>query len=1041
MLSKFSIVLTILLQISLVYKAFPQKVDLTKLKGMSIRNIGPSGMSGRVTAIDVDKVNHKIYVGTASGGLWLSDNGGISWKPIFDEQPTLSIGCVKVNPKNPLEIWVGTGEGNPRNSHNAGYGIFKSMDGGKTWNNMGLQQTRLIHRVLIDFDHPNTVYVGALGSAWGPSKEKGVFKTMDGGKTWNKILYVNDSTGVGEMVMDPQNPSKLIVNMWQFYRLPWEMKSGGKGSGIYITYDGGDHWKKISSKEGIPEGDIGRCGLAIAASNPEIVYALIEAKENALFKSMDGGEHWQKVIEDRGFNGRPFYFYEIYVDPQNPNTIYSLHTYLVKSIDGGKTYKSIADYGNAVHPDHHAFWIDPENPKYILEGNDGGLNVSYDGGDSWQFILNLPVGQFYHLNVDNEFPYHIYGGMQDNGSWVGPGFTLSAGGIRVSDWQEVYFGDGFDVAPVVSNMRYGYAMSQGGELGKYDLNTGRVEFIKPVHPDSIKLRFNWNAGMSTDPHHPDGLYYGSQFLHYSPNQGVDWKILSPDLTTNDTLRQPKESGGLTPDVTGAENNTTIISIAPSPVNKDVIWVGTDDGNLQLTTDGGKSWKNLIDNIKSAPKGAWIPQIEVSTTNAAQAFVVINNYRRNDYKPYLFLTGDYGKSWTNLVANSDVKGFVNAIVQDKIEPNLLFLGADDGLYISFDFGKNWNHWLNNFPQVQIQDMKIQSTFNDLVIASFGRSFWVLDDITPLRKIAQTNSKILEKEFTLLSSPDAYDVNYKSFAGTRFYAQADFNGANKNVGAHFLLRTNKPAAKSDSASNNKATISIYDASHKLVRDFKQELKDTGLQMVYWGLETNGLPLPSKADAKPDDNKPGGVKVLPGQYMVHVLWNGFSDSSYFHVKPDPRSEIDGSSIIKQNNLIQDIRIHCDSLATSYSKIKDVKKSIDLIEKLSSSYPDTIKKKITKLNEEQRKLIKDLEIELFGAEAKKGYERDPDDIMTNVYTCFNYIGTSGNELGSNVAIQCNKTLKSIRIFQLKMDGYLKNNFVSFRKEIEAFKLSPFKE
>ncbi len=1027
-----------------------QKLDLYKLKGMSVRNIGPAGMSGRVTAIDVDTKNNIIYIGTASGGVWKSENSGVSWKPIFDDQNTQSIGAVKINPINPLEIWVGSGEGNPRNSHNSGVGIFKTVDGGKTWKNMGLQNSKLIHRVLIDYNNPNTVYAGVMGSAWGPSTEKGVYKTTDGGKTWNKILYINDSTGVGEMIMDPQNPKKLIVNMWQFWRKPWQMKSGGPHSGLHITYDGGETWKKLSSKEGLPEGSIGKCGLAIAASNPKIVYALIEAKDNALYKSHDGGESWSKVADDKGFNGRPFYFYEIYVDPKNENTIYSLHTYVHKSIDGGKTFRSIADYGNAVHPDHHAFWIDPENPNYLIDGNDGGLNFSHDAGNSWQFALNLPIGQFYHLNIDDDFPYKVYGGMQDNGSWVGPGFTLSNGGIRNSDWQEVYFGDGFDVAALPADSRYGFAMSQGGDLGKYDLVTGKVDYIKPVHPEGIELRYNWNAALAIDPHNSRGVYYGSQFLHYSSNEGVDWKIISPDLTTNDSLRQPKESGGLTSDVTGAEMNTTIISIAPSPIDKKIIWVGTDDGNIQLTRDGGINWMNLIHNIPGAPKGAWIPQIEVSSSNAGSAFVVLNDYRRNNYKPYLFYTEDYGRTWKNLADINQIKGFVNCIVQDKKEPNLLFLGADDGLYISFDKGSNWNHWINDFPQVQIQDMKIQNTFNDLVIATFGRAFWVIDDITPLRKIAKDGKDILNKELTLLAVPNAYLVNYKSFAGSRFYAQSDFNGDNRSVGSSFKLRTNfdtsKLDRKKDSArmADKKAKIKIYDEQNNLIREYKEEIKDTGFISMSWGLQSNGVKLPRKGEDKSDkkdEDLPPGHQVLPGKYKLVIQWRGNSDSALFELRLDPRSPMtmDALALIRKQKIELDAT--AEKVASLYDKVKSANKSLDMIEKLATILPDSTQKNISKLTEDQKIKIKKITKELFGPEPGKGYEADPEDVMTNFYRAHNYLASTGNEVGSNVNLQIQKSKKKFDNILEQMKKYLSEDFEPFKMKIVEMKLSPFKD
>ncbi|MBK7221044.1 MAG: hypothetical protein IPH94_06805 [Saprospiraceae bacterium] len=528
-------------------------IELENWKELKFRNIGPAGMSGRITAIDVDPTDdNKIFLGSASGGVWLSENGGISFTPIFDDQSSLAIGSIKICPKNPSQILVGTGEGNPRNSLNTGNGIYKSLDGGKTWKCMGLEKTKTIHRIVIHKDNPDIVFAAAMGSPWGPNEDRGVFKTTDGGKTWKKILYVNTSTGAADMVVDPSNPEKMIVSMWEHERKPWTFISGGPGSGIYMTFDGGDTWKKLSSEDGIPKGKLGRVGLAIAPSAPNIIYSLIEAKENGLYKSEDGGLKW-KLVQNKDIGNRPFYYSEIYVDPKNENRLYNVFTYLTRSDDGGKSFYNIADYGNAVHPDHHALWIHPQNSEYIIDGNDGGAAISRDMGKSWHFISNLPVGQFYHVNVDKDKPYNVYGGMQDNGSWVGPSAVLKPGGIRNTDFQELYFGDGFDVVPQPGNSRFGYAMSQGGNVAFYDRQTGQNRFVKPNHPEGVTLRYNWNAAIAQHPHDSCSLYFGSQFVHFSKDCGRSWKLISPDLTTNDTTKQDQtKTGGLTLDVTGAE---------------------------------------------------------------------------------------------------------------------------------------------------------------------------------------------------------------------------------------------------------------------------------------------------------------------------------------------------------------------------------------------------------------------------------------------------------------------------------------------------------
>ncbi|MGI9159563.1 MAG: VPS10 domain-containing protein, partial [Saprospiraceae bacterium] len=562
------------------------------LKSINIRAIGPGAMSGRITAITTHPADTRIiYAGAASGGVWRSKSGGTNWTPIFDKAPTQSVGAIAINPHNPDEIWVGTGEGNPRNSQNFGLGIFRSLDGGETWTCMGLEKTRAIHRILLHRDDPKVIWVAALGAATGPNEDRGVFKSTDGGATWKKVLYTNDLSGCADLVADPHNPNKLFAAMWEYRRWPWFFKSGGAGSGLYVSYDGGENWAKRTDKDGLPEGEIGRIGLAIAPSNPDVVYALVEAKENALYKSTDGGKKWRKMA-DKNQGDRPFYYHELYVDPLHENTLYSVHSQITKSIDGGRTFDSWVNYGR-IHPDHHAFWINPNNPQHIINGNDGGINITYDGGNTWRYAENIPVGQFYHVNVDNELPYNIYGGLQDNGTWVGPSAVWKSGGMRNSEWQEVYFGDGFDAMPQKDNPRYCFAMSQGGELGHIDRLTGETRYIKPLHPEGIELRWNWNAALAQDPFNNQGLYFCSQFVHYSPDLGHSWRLLSPDLTTNDTSKQHQDiSGGLTYDATNAENYCTILAVAPSPLEKNVIWIGTDDGNLQLTRDGGKTWENL-----------------------------------------------------------------------------------------------------------------------------------------------------------------------------------------------------------------------------------------------------------------------------------------------------------------------------------------------------------------------------------------------------------------------------------------------------------------
>lgn len=1026
--------------------AFGQKIDMDQLKGMSLRNIGPAGMSGRVTAIDVDLSNtDRIYIGTASGGVWLSENGGISWNPIFDEEATLSIGAIKINQRNPSEIWVGTGEGNPRNSHNSGRGVYKSLDGGKSWQLMGLEETILIHRIIIHKDDPNTVFVGALGSAWGPSEERGVFKTTDGGKTWEKSLYVDKEVGVGDMVVDPKNPNKIIVGMWEFGRKPWTFNSGGEGSGLYLTNDAGENWKEITSEDGLPKGDLGRIGLAFASNKSNIVYALVEAKVNGLYKSVDGGLKWE-LVSEKNIGGRPFYYAELYVDPQNENRIYNLHTYVSKSEDGGKTFRSIADYGNGVHPDHHAFWINPDDPEHIIDGNDGGLNISHDGGESWRFATNIPVGQFYHVNVDDDFPYHVYGGMQDNGSWAGPGYVLKSGGIRNHDWQELYFGDGFDVAPLPGDSRFGYAMSQGGNVGFYDRETGRTEFIKPVHPDGDYLRFNWNAALALEPGNEDGLYFGSQFLHYSADRGRSWSIISPDLTTDDPDKQKQlESGGLTIDATQAENYTTIISIAPSPVDKDVIWVGTDDGNLQLTKDGGATWTNLSPSIPDFPQGAWIPKLEVSHKDPGEVFVVVNDFRRNNWESYLFHTKDFGVTWKQLANKGQVASFVAAVIQDNVEPNLLFLGSDDGLYVSFDYGENWNKWNKDFPSVQIRDFAIQEREADLAIATFGRAFWILDDIRPLRAIAQTGGEVLEKPLALFSPPTGYQTSSRSYDGIRFTAQGEFLGENRGTEAKLLVwkkgkedkgekegeallnpdedkeegkksrrQKRKDAMKEKSTDvkgeqvdkeeesvkkdkkKEEAKMMVLNGAGDTLRTITQKL-DFGLNYLTWKMDEKGVDFPSLQDRNRPDSEPGGVDVVPGTYKIVVLYNDLKDSTEIEIKGDPRTEVSTMDIVARNEMIEDYYKIITATKQSIDQVKKAKKKINLVGKMASVLNDSLKAEIDDLNLATKKGIDSLLNIFTEVEEVKGIVRDPAKYSGIIRTPSRYLGSAWGIPGEN--------------------------------------------
>lgn len=1047
-------------------------LDTKDFKAMNFRNIGPAGMSGRITAIDVDLSDkERIFAGSASGGLWLSENGGINWDPIFDDQDVLSIGAVAVDQSNPSTIWVGTGEGNPRNSLNTGAGIFKSMNGGKTWKLMGLENTKVIHRIIVHRDNPDVVYVAAMGTPWGHSTDRGVYRTDDGGKTWTKILYTNDTTGPGDLIVNPSNPNHIIAGMWQHLRRPYDFYSGGEGSGIHVSYDKGDTWKKIGTEEGMPKGELGRIGLAFAPSKPNIVYALIEAKENGLYKSTDGGDKWN-LVSKKDIGNRPFYYSDLWVDPMNENRIYNLWSYVSRSQDGGKTFKTIMDYGNNVHPDHHAFWIDPNDSNYLINGNDGGLNISRDGGASWMFAANIPVGQFYHVNIDMDYPYNVYGGMQDNGSWIGPSSVLKRGGIRNNDFQELSFGDGFDVVPFRADSRYGYSQSQGGNVAFYDRETGESRTVKPVEGLDDPYRFNWNAAIAQDPYDDCGVYFGSQYVHYSADCGVSWAKISDDLTTNDTTKQHQDkSGGLTIDATQAENYTTIVTIAPSPVDDKVIWAGTDDGNIQVTRDGGETWTNTIKNIHTAPINSWINQIEVSSQNAGEAFVALNNYRQNDYEAHAYHTTDYGMTWRRIANDSQIKSFVQCIVQDPVEPNLLFIGADSGLYISFNKGQSWTQWKEGFPAVQVSDLKIHPREYDLVIGTFGRSFWILDDIRPLRAMATEGINTLNSDMKLFPMPDAYQNNYRSYDGIRFIAQGEFVGENKQGGAMMSI-WKKPTKKKDvmvdknkkkdkkknkedkkdkkedykeankkkSKSSNKATFYVLNSKMDTVRTFTRKLKD-GMNRTFWRFEKDGIEGPSRRKRKKDADKPRGLDVMPGIYKIIVELGDSKDSSMVSVKPDPRSKITDVDRKAINEESEEFYKIITATKESFDQLKDAKKSLDLSRKIIEMQEDTLQKDLKKQMKEISNSLDSLSNLFMDPEGLKGIQRNPNTLNNRLWTARRYLGSSWTIPGQNAMKAVTNAREEAEETIKAVNEFIQVDYLLFQETINGLRVKIFKE
>ena len=1037
-----------------------QEFSMELLKNKTPRNIGPGGMSGRVTSIDVVHSNPDImFSGTASGGLWKSTSGGIKWTPIFENEATASIGAIAIQQSNPSVIWVGTGEGNPRNSLNGGYGIYKSLDGGKNWLLMGLEKTRHIHRVIIHPTNPDIVYAAAIGSPWGEHKERGVYKTINGGETWTKILYTNPKSGAADLVMDPQNPNKLVAAMWEHKRDPWFFSSGGEGSGMYITYDGGETWKQKTSEEGLPDGELGRIGIAIAQNKPEIIYALIEAKKNGLYKSMDGGDTWKLVSENMDEIGnRPFYYAEIYVDPQNENRLFSIFTYVNVSEDGGKSFNQLMPaYGvsNGIHPDHHAWWIHPTNGNFMVDGNDGGMNITKDGGSTWRFIGNLPVAQFYHINVDNEIPYNVYGGMQDNGSWRGPAYIWRSQGIRNSYWQEISFGDGFDVIPDKDDSRYGWTMSQQGFVSRYDWKTGNNYSVRPTHPEpEINLRFNWNAAINIDPNENNTIYFGSQFVHKSTDKGETWSIISSDLTTNNPEKlNQHNSGGLTMDATGAENHCTILVIEPSEVETDMLWVGTDDGRIHYTQNGGQDWTEVTKNIKGLPKGSWIPQIKASKSVKGEALLVANDYRRFNFTPYVYRTNNYGKTWDRIVDGSDVTSYALSIIEDPEEPNLLFLGTDDGLYISISKGDKWTKWTKGFPTVSVKDLIIHPREHDLIIGTFGRAAWVLDDIRPLRAIAK-NKDILKEKIHLFTPPTAYQAAYQQPTGSRFGGDALFNGENRGGGAKFSfylyreevakeeeeVKKLEPEVKNSKIKWDSIQLKIYDGD-RLIRTLKKKTpKENGIHTWTWYMDEKGTQSPSKK-LKESKREPSGVSVLPGNYTTVLSYGDQVSKTRITIENDPRITRNQEASLEIYEVLKEMEDLKKVTANAVKQLAESKKIVSkFLDRLTEKNKGGYAENIEKCNEIAEEIDTVLALYFGKEDTRQGITNTPEVSVIDRYrTASYYIGTRQNGMTETEHILLKQAKEALSEALKSTNLFFETEWVDFKLKMENIEFTDF--
>jgi photosystem II stability/assembly factor-like uncharacterized protein len=1047
------------------------QLEPDRLAGLKARSIGPAGMSGRITALDaVASDPDVVYAGAATGGLWKSGNAGLTWEPLFDEQPTHAIGAVAIAPSNPDVVWVGTGEGNVRNSVSIGNGVYRSLDGGRTWAHLGLEKTERVSRIAVHPADPDSAWVCATGPEWGEAAERGVFRTADGGRTWQRALFVDEKTGCGDLALDPSNPKKLFASMWEFRRWPHFFRSGGPGSGLYVTHDGGATWRRLQQEEGLPKGDLGRIGLAIAPSDPQVVYAMVEAEKSALIRSGDGGRSWKTVNDSPNVNPRPFYFCDLRVDPVWPSRVYSLDYVVRVSEDWGKTFETLPGApGNQIHPDHHAMWIDPRNPTHIYAGNDGGVAVSRDRGRTFRFVGNLPLAQYYHVAVDDDRPYHIYGGLQDNGSWRGPSSVWRSGGIRSHEWTEVGGGDGFDTLPQPGSSSRGYSLSQGGYLMRWDLATGEERLVRPAEPEGTKLRFNWNAAIATDPAEPETVFLGSQFVHRSRDRGATWQTISPDLTTNNPEWQKQEtSGGLTRDVTAAENHTTLVAIALSPVDRSVIWAGSDDGRLHVTRDGGKTWTSVEKSVAGVPAGTWIPHVEPSRFDPGTAFVVFDNHRRSDFKPYVLRTDDFGKTWSSL-ASPELRGYCLAIRQDLVKKDLLFLGTELGLYASFDGGRRWTHLKRTLPTASVMDLAIHPREHDLVIGTHGRALFVLDDIRPLRELTEA---ALAEPLRLFPVASAAQHWRAAEAGGFGFGAGEYRGENRPYGAILTYSLNLPGlpladrererdrrererrearAKAD-ASDDKTKepaktdeepsveIRVADASGAAVRTFKAPAR-LGVNRAVWDLRRDAFRKPPRKEAEYGDEEEGagaGPEVPPGAYTVTIELRGHKASARVEILPDPRSGNSADDWRRREEAIRKMGGIQDSVVDAIWKVRRTRDDVALVQRRVQERAEAAGERdprkrdelpLVKAGEKLKERLTAIEKELWQPPETRGLVADVD-VLSEVQKAFGSLLSSWDPPGPNDLAHVARAEACLAAARPRMEKILTEDVQPFRRE-----------
>jgi len=900
-------------------------------KGMKYRLIGPFRGGRSLTAAGIPGDPTTYYFGATGGGVWKSTDGAQTWSPIFDKEGSGDIGSIAVANSDHNTIYVGTGEACIRGNISHGDGVYKSQDGGKSWKNVGLKDSRAIGKVIVNPTNPDIVFVAALGHPYGPNSERGIFRTTDGGKTWEKVLYKDENTGGIDVAFDPHNPNVLFAALWQARRTSWNMSDGGPGSGLYRSGDGGSTWKRLE-EHGLPKGPYGRIGIAVGA-NSDRVYALIEARnpDGGLYRSDDGGESWDFVNPSHSLWQRPWYYMHIIADPRDENVVYIMDVEAFKSTDGGHLFNKV----KVPHGDNHGLWIDPRDTRRMIASNDGGVTITLDGGKSWTREDNQPTAQFYHVTTDNAVPYRVYGAQQDSGT-VAIASRSDDGAIDRSDWYDVGGGEAGYIAPYPLDPNIVYAADYQGNITRYDKHIGQVKAIteQPELSDAhgaayLEHRFQWTAPVLISAHDPNTLYHAGERLFKTTDAGVHWTAISPDLTRNDKSKQQPSGGDITLDDTGTEYYDTIFALADSPLAKGLIWVGTDDGLIQITRDEGKNWANVTP--KDMPEWSRVSQIEASPRNAGTAYVAVDRHQNDDLRPYIYKTSDYGQTWAKITNGIPEGSFVRAVREDPKKPGLLYAGTENGVYVSFNDGADWRSLKLNLPSTPIHDLVVKN--DDLVVATHGRAFWILDDISPLR---QFRDDIGAKDMHLYAPGVAYRIQAGQVSERHASKRT---GQNPPDGAviYFYL---KDAPKADAETK----LEILDASGKTIRKYssmetkrldeppdpddkkpEKEIKaEAGLNRFVWDLRyEEAHQVPGYYLWEYDSGARGPVAV-PGQYQVKLTVGGQSQTAPFEVKLDPRVKVSAADLAQQFDMLMQLHEQINNVYDAVNQIQDVRSQV---------------------------------------------------------------------------------------------------------------------